>query len=280
MRLTKHKRSLTRVLGPALLLAAALGLSSRGAYAAYPRGAYAAYPDIAHVDGYVSTNGGCLMLRQHDGRQLALVGDARGLLGGDHVRLEGRFAPDPGCGATGFEVGLVQTIWGDDNHRTARYDHLSGEPFLRFAERTGRLDESRRYEQERRAYQNDRREYERQRQGYENRRRDYAGAVGDDGRYDRDRRDERYEARPDRPDRGGHYVYAGPHHRVVLVGRIHEAADACPTLETDHAVFALDGSLRDYQAGDQVRVSGVLYDGDPNAPCGGPTVVVTGIRGR
>jgi hypothetical protein len=268
-----HRRLLSRVLGPALLLAAGLALSSRGAAAA-------AYPDVAHVDGYLAANGGCLMLRQHDGRLLALAGDARGLLPGDHVRLEGRFASDPGCGATGFEVGLVQTLWGDDNHRTVRYDHLGGEPFLRFAERTGRLGESRRYELERRGYQNDLHEYERQRLNYEEQRRGYEGGARAEERSDRDGRDERYEPRPDRPDRGGRYVYGGPHHRVVLVGKIHEPAGACPTLETDHAVFALDGNLRDYQAGDQVRVSGVLYDGDPNAPCGGPTVVVTGIRGR
>jgi hypothetical protein len=28
-----------------------------------------------------------------------------------------------------------------------------------------------------------------------------------------------------------------------------------------------------------VRISGVLYDGDPNAPCGGSTLVVRSIRG-
>jgi hypothetical protein len=283
-----HRRSLTRVLGPALLLAAGLALSSRDAYAADP--------GLAHVDGYLTANGGCLMLRQHDGRMVALVGDARGLLGGDHVRLEGRFSPDPGCGATGFDVALVQTLWGDDYHRTTRYDHLSGEPFLRFAERDGRLDQGQRYEAERRGYQTDRGEYERDRRGYENERRADAGAGrADDRSYRDDRSDrsyrgdrgeadardrDRYDQRPERPDRYGRYVYEGPHRRVTFVGKIHEAAGACPTLVTDHAVFALDGNLGDYQAGDRVRVRGVLYDGDPNAPCGGPTVVITGIRGH
>jgi hypothetical protein len=258
-------------LGPALLLAAGLTLPGRDAYAADP--------GVAHVDGYLSANGGCLMLRQHDGRMVALVGDARGLLAGDHVRLEGRFAPDPGCGAAGFDVALVQTLWGDDNHRTARYDHLNGEPFLRFAERTGRLDESQRYERDRRSYQNDRRDYERDRAGYENERRGYEGDGRSDARSDdRGRVNDHYDQ--ERPDRAGRYVYEGPHRRVTFVGKIHEAGGACPTLVTDHAVFALDGNLREYRAGDRVRVTGVLYDGDPNAPCGGPTVVLSGIRGN
>ena len=47
-----HRPSLTRVLGPALLLAAGLALSSRDAHAAAP--------DIAHVDGYLSAKAGCL----------------------------------------------------------------------------------------------------------------------------------------------------------------------------------------------------------------------------
>lgn len=280
-----HRPSFLRILGPALLLVAGLTLPGRDAYAVDP--------GVAHVDGYLSANGGCLMLRQHDGRMVALVGDARGLLAGDHVRLEGRFGPDPGCGAAGFDVALVQTLWGDDNHRTARYDHLNGEPFRRFAERTGRLDESQRYERERRSYQTDRRDYERDRAGYENQRRGYEGDGGADARADRSYRDDRGDpgdARDrgrvddrhyqERPDRAGRYVYEGPHRRVTFVGKIHEAAGVCPTLVTDHAVFALDGNLREYRAGDRVRVTGVLYDGDPNAPCGAPTVVLTGIRGN
>jgi hypothetical protein len=283
----RHHRSLLKILGPALLLAAGLTLPGRDAYAADL--------GLAHVDGYLGANGGCLMLRQHDGRMLALVGDARGLLAGDHVRLEGRFAPDPGCGAAGFDVAIVQTLWGDDNHRTAFYDHLNGEPFLGFAGRSGRLDESQRYERERRGYQTDRRAYERDRAGYENERhgaygdgradvpsdRAYRDDRGDPGdARDRGRVDDRYDQRPERPDRAGRHVYEGPHRRVTFVGKIHEANGACPTLVTDHAVFSLDGNLREYQAGDRVRITGVLYDGDPNAPCGGPTVVITGIRGR
>ncbi|MBV8203091.1 MAG: hypothetical protein JOZ15_20950 [Acidobacteria bacterium] len=222
------KRSLFRALGPALLLAGGMILASPVASAAYP--------EVTHVDGYLRANGSCLMLRQHDGRVVALRGDTRGLADGDHVRLEGRPALDPGCGAPGFDVLAVQTLWADDSHHRTYFDHLNGVPFDQWAERSGRFEE----------------------------RRDL----------DRDR-----DQAPDRPDRYGRYVYQGPHRFVTLVGRLHESANACPTLATDYTVVALDGNLGDYQAGDMVKISGVLYDGDPNAPCGGATLVVRDIRG-
>ena len=232
--MSSRRRSLFRLMGPALLLAAGLVLPLRAGFAAYP--------DIIHVDGYLSASGaGCVMLREHDGRTYALRGETRGLLGGDHVRLEGRLAPDPGCGAPGFEVTRVQTLWSDDHHRSTYFDSLTGEPFQHYAERAGRFDERR------------------------------------DAGYDRDR-----EVAPgDVPDRRGRYVYQGPHRDVTLVGRLHEAENACPTLETSqNIVVALDGNLGDYQAGDTVSVTGVLFDGDPNAPCGGPTVVLHSVRGH
>jgi hypothetical protein len=258
----KRRRTLLQVLGPALLLAGALFLPGHGAYAQ-------ADPSVAHVDGYLSADGRCLMLRQHDGQVLALRGDTRGLASGDHVRLEGRFAADPGCGAAGFDLTLVQAIWGDDNHRTVYYDHLNGEPFVRWAERTGHVTE-------RRAYGN----------GSEQRGNGYGSEQrGNGSGYERSGERRSYDRGdaaqyPERYDRNGRYVYSGPHRRVTLVGRIHESAGACPTLHTSTAVFALDGNLGDYQAGDRVHLSGYLYDGDPNAPCGGPTVVVRSIRGR
>jgi hypothetical protein len=230
--LTPRRRPRIRVLGPALLLAGVLALTPGTAYAAY-------YPGVAHADGYLTASGGCLMLREHDGRVYSVIGNVDGLLTGDHVRLEGRLVPDPGCGAPGFQATMVQALWGDDYHRTTLYDHLNGEPFYRWSERSGRL-----------------------------------GGYPDDRDRDRDRGSlERY-------DRYGHYVYHGPRRAVELVGRLHEVAGGCPTLDTGANVFALDGNLRDYQAGDRVRVSGILYDDDPNAPCGSPTVVISSIRGR
>jgi hypothetical protein len=228
-----RRRSLFRVLAPALLLVAGLVLPARATFAAYP--------EITHLDGYLSASGSCLMLREHDGRTFALRGETRGLLSGDHARLEGRFAPDPGCGAPGFEVTMVQTLWSDDYHHRTTFDYLTGEPFQRYAERAGRFEDTARHD------------------------------------YDRDR-DPRGR---DLPDRYGRYVYQGPHREVTLVGRLHEAVGACPTLETSRSyVVALDGNLGDYQAGDSVSVSGVLFDSDPNAPCGGPTVLLRSIRGH
>ncbi|HVT57529.1 MAG TPA: hypothetical protein VHR45_03940 [Thermoanaerobaculia bacterium] len=92
---------------------------------------------IAHIDGYLtesppSPDRGrpCLYLRQHDGIVYSLHGRAAvGLQRDDHVRLEGRFAPDPRCGGNGFEVTKVQAVWADDNHQSTYYDHLHDAPF-------------------------------------------------------------------------------------------------------------------------------------------------------
>ncbi|HVT56956.1 MAG TPA: hypothetical protein VHR45_01035 [Thermoanaerobaculia bacterium] len=233
----KRRPSLIGILAPALLLMAVL---------AFPGDAYAA---IAHVDGYLSANGNCLMLRQHDGATMTLVGGINGLLNGDHVRLEGTFVGDPGCGAVGFNVGLVQTLWADDSHQSVYFDHLNGEPFVRYAERSGRIGEPIAYDRE---HPRD------QREQYGHRERD---------------NHERY-------DRNGHYLYQGPHRKVTLVGRLQQTGNSCPTLRTSYTTFALDGDLRDYQAGDAVKVNGVLFDDDPNAPCGAPTVVIRSIRGH
>jgi hypothetical protein len=218
---TTLRRLLIRLAAPALLVTTGLALPSGQAFAA------------VMADGYLNHNGPCLMLKQHDGDQYAVVGDTRGLRGGDHVRLEGRVVSDPGCGAPGLEVIQVRSLWRDDEHRVMLYNRDRDRDFERWAERSGRLGERRDYDQQ-----------------------------------------------IERPDRGGHYVYSGPHRRVTFVGKLHETAGGCATLETNHATLALDGNLGDYQAGDWVRVTGTFYDRDPNAPCGGPTVVISRIGGR
>ncbi|HVR07691.1 MAG TPA: hypothetical protein VMW75_06540 [Thermoanaerobaculia bacterium] len=295
------RRSLFAALGPALLLA--------GASIFPASGAGMAYPSIAHLDGYLSApiaNGDCVMLRQHDGRTYSLRGNLEGLRSGDHVRLEGRFAPDPGCNAPGFSVLTVQELWADDNHRDASFDYRSGEPFARYAERIGRFSDDpggpgqeggaaggghdRDAEQEHRDSRENGGNGELGRgRGAENERHDggEGEAAGDragaeHGPHDADRADraDGGHADPERTDRSGRYVYRGPHRPVTLVGKLHQVEGACPTLATTHAVFALDGDLGAYQAGDDVSVSGTLYEGDPNAPCGGPTVVIRGIHGH
>jgi hypothetical protein len=277
------RRIFLRALGPALLLAAGLALSTHGAQAADL--------SVAHADGYLSVNGSCMMLRQHDGQLLALRGYVRGLLPSDHVRLEGHFAPDPGCGAPGFEVTKVQTVWGDDNHRTTYYDHLNGEPFERFAARTGRLS----YESDHRAYQSEQRTYDNERRSYENERDRYNAGSGysdrnnaqegyrQEGYREQNNAQEGHRAPEgtyyERGDRNGRYVYQGPHRRVTLVGKLHEVEHGCPTLHAAHTTVALDGNLGNYQAGDNVKVEGTLWDHDSDAPCGGPTLVIHSIRG-
>ncbi len=93
---------------------------------------------LAHVDGYLtgSPDGRCMLVKQHDGSLYTLVGRWHGLVGNDHVRLEGRFVPDRRCGGQGgFEVTSVQAIWADDHHRSTYYDHLKDGDFRRWVER-------------------------------------------------------------------------------------------------------------------------------------------------
>jgi hypothetical protein len=225
------KRSFTRVLGVGVLLAAGLILPARSAFAA------------DHIDGFLSLEGRCMILTEHEGGKLALIGGTAGLTGGDHVRLEGSYSPDPGCGVQGFSVTQVHTIWADDNHRSTFFDHLNGKPFAQWAQENGRLNVRR----------NERRSEPYNSQNYDQ------------------RGNRSYQAVP---------FPEGPHRRVVLVGSLYENGSSCPSLRTTHGVFALNGDLRRYQHGDRVQVSGDLYDRDPNAPCGGPTVVIRSIRGH
>ncbi len=131
----------TRILGSALLFAAALTL---------PGAAHAAAdPNVVHVDGYLTSQGGrCLTLREHDGKVYNLVGGIGGLQNGDHVRLEGRFTRG-GCGAgTGVEVSRVQTIWADDRHKTTYYDQLQNGSFSDWAAANRGYDSHRGHDRE------------------------------------------------------------------------------------------------------------------------------------
>jgi hypothetical protein len=136
--MTQCARPLFRTLVPALLLLASLAVPA-------PSASAAADPSVMHIDGYLQftdqrPDGAyrCLILRQHDGSLYALAGDIPGLLNGDHVRLEGRAAPDR-CGAHGYGVTTVQTIWADDNHKATYYDHLHDGSFHDWAARNNRL---------------------------------------------------------------------------------------------------------------------------------------------
>jgi hypothetical protein len=119
-------RYLLRILLPAALVLGVLAVAASALAA--PRGD----TSLAHVDGYVSfsPDSHCVVVRQHDGSLYTLVGRWHGLVGNDHVRLEGRFVPETRCGGQGgFEVTEVQAIWADDNHRSTYYDHLKDGTF-------------------------------------------------------------------------------------------------------------------------------------------------------
>lgn len=86
------------------------------------------------ADGYLRAMGGgrCLVLYDHDGRVLSLVGrSAYRLNAGDHVRLVGRFVRDDRCPGQAFAVTQVEALWADDRHRTTYYDHLVDGSFER-----------------------------------------------------------------------------------------------------------------------------------------------------
>jgi hypothetical protein len=285
----RRNRLLIRALGA--MLTAALLPATAGARAAEPGDA-----GLAHLDGYLHANGGCLMLQQHDGHAYALVGGTAGLLSGDHVKLDGRFVRNPGCGASGFEVKVVRSVWADDDHRNAYFDWAKGETFLHYAERSGRLEErdaaalagapGAAAEERTREAAPPAPPEARAGEGVRVEGRDREGTPDRD-RASADRREgasaERREpegARAERPDREGRHVYKGTHHKATFVGTLHEAAGGCPSLHTAHRVFALDGDLRTYQAGDSVKISGELYEQDPDGPCGGPTLLITSIRGH
>jgi hypothetical protein len=120
-------------------------------------GFVAATPAVAavYVDGYVTTSpgGDCVLVRSHEGRTYVLEGSAwRGVIGNDHVRLEGRFVPERRCGVRdGFEVTDVSTIWSDGAHRVVSYARERDGRFSDWVQRH-RHDEMDRWDRDRREH--------------------------------------------------------------------------------------------------------------------------------
>jgi hypothetical protein len=120
-------------------------------------GFVAARPAAAavYVDGYVTSgpSADCVMVKSHEGRVYVLAGTGwRGVIGNDHVRLEGRFVPMNRCGARdGFEVTDVSTIWSDDAHRVVSYDRNRDGRFSEWAQRH-RQHESERWDRDHREH--------------------------------------------------------------------------------------------------------------------------------
>jgi hypothetical protein len=119
-------------------------------------GFVAATPAAAavYIDGYVTAgHGDCVLVKGHDGRVYVLEGSRwRGVIGNDHVRLEGRFVPENRCGVRdGFEVSDVSTIWTDDAHRVISYDRERDGRFSEWVQRH-RQRESERWDRDRREH--------------------------------------------------------------------------------------------------------------------------------
>jgi len=132
-----------RSVGPALLAAtlAVMAITFRP-----PVVLAAGDPNVVHVDGYFTSHErSCPELRDHQGKIYYLTGDIAGLRSGDHVRLEGRFADSRLCGGQAVDISVVQTIWGDDKHRTTYYDQLRNGAFADWAAANGRPRTSRHY---------------------------------------------------------------------------------------------------------------------------------------
>ena len=127
---TSNRSKLLKAFAPALLLTTGLAL---------PATSYAANDGGFATDGYVSNdrNSDCMVLRQHDGSVRYITGDLDGLQSGDHVRVYGYSVGGDACGVRGsaYEVSQVQTLWGDDKHKTTYYDHLRDGSFVSYSDR-------------------------------------------------------------------------------------------------------------------------------------------------
>ena len=230
-----------KVFAPALLLTASLAL---------PVKSYAANDGGFAVDGYLNgdRNSNCLVLREHDGGVRYLTGAIGGLQSGDHVRLYGYPVSGSACNVRGsaYEVSQVQTIWGDDRHRTTLYDHQRNGSFDNYVYRSNRA-----YGQDRYGRYDDR-SNDRYNNGYNDR--------YDNGRYGR------YDDRSNNSDRD----------LVSLRGRLNDDGRGCPTLQTsDGRVWSLVGDLRGFR--DNARAKVIGWTNNATSQCGGPTLDVREI---
>lgn len=125
--------------------------------AAIVLGFLAVPPAIAavYVDGYVSAgpDGDCVLVKDHEGKVYVLEGSGwQGVIGNDHVRLEGRFIPASRCGVqNGFEVTDVATVWTDDAHSKIYYNHERDGRFRDWVQRH-RRSEWEKWDRERREH--------------------------------------------------------------------------------------------------------------------------------
>ncbi len=196
---------------------------------------------VFQLDGtFVDQQYGCVIVRDHSGQVIPLVGNPGDLRRGEHLLLAGRIQSNTSCG-TAFRVSTVDRVWADTGHRQVLFDRrYDGEYYDRSGGRYGR--NGGRY---------DRNGTDRDR----------------DGRYDRNDRD--------RYDRDGY----DPDGRrsIVLEGRLDDSGD-CPVIRGDRGeYYDLVGDLNRFQDGRHAQVVG--RDG-LRSRCGGKAIEVTDIRYR
>lgn len=149
------------------------------------------------LDGtFVDQQYGCVLVRDHQGQVIPLVGNPGDLRRGEHLLLSGRIQNNTSCG-TAFRVDSVDRVWADAGHRRVLFDRrYDGEYYDQSGGRYGRYDD--RYDR----YSRDR----------------YDDRYDRDGDYDRDGRrtisvDGRLDDSGDCPvirgDRGEYYDLVG-----------------------------------------------------------------------
>lgn len=107
-------------------------------YSKYGSGAF-------QLDGtFVDQQYGCVLVRDHQGQVIPLVGNPGDLRRGEHLLLSGRIENNTSCGAA-FRVSSVDRVWANSNHRQVLFDRrYDGEYYDRSGGRYGRYDD--RYE--------------------------------------------------------------------------------------------------------------------------------------
>lgn len=74
------------------------------------------------LDGtFVDQQSGCVLVRDHQGQVIPLVGNPGDLRRGEHLLLSGRIQNNTSCG-TAFRVDSVDRVWANSNHRQVLFD--------------------------------------------------------------------------------------------------------------------------------------------------------------
>jgi len=96
------------------------------------------------LDGtFVDQQYGCVLVRDHQGQVIPLVGNPGDLRRGEHLLLSGRIQNNTSCG-TAFRVDSVDRVWADASHRRVLFDRrYDGEYYDQSGGRYGRYDRDR-----------------------------------------------------------------------------------------------------------------------------------------